>query len=104
MIERLFEISKRAENDMFPVLARNVKLMEEVGELSEALLHKLGYLPHKTLKEPIEGEAADVILCAIDLLAGAYPDMTAEGLASMLEWQLTKKSQKWVVVMNARAI
>ena len=101
MIKRLFEISCKPENT-FPVLARSVKTMEELGEFSEALLHKLGHLPHKEMKEPIEGEAADVILCIIDALAGAYPEMTAEGLTSMLEWQLAKKSQKWEKVMAAR--
>jgi len=101
MINRLFEISCTPTNN-FPVLARNSKIMEELGEFSEALLHKLGMLPHKEMKEPIEGEAADVIICVIDALAGAYPEMTAEGLTGMLEFQLGKKSLKWKTVMEIR--
>jgi NTP pyrophosphatase (non-canonical NTP hydrolase) len=102
MFNRLFAISKRPQNNTFPVLARNSKVMEEVGEFSEALLHKLGFLPHKKLKEPIEGEAADVIMTIIDTLAGAYPELSAGELTEMLSAQIDKKSKKWVTVMDAR--
>ena len=78
--------------------------MEELGEFSEALLHKLGHLPHKTMKEPIEGEAADIMICVIDTLAGAYPEMSAEGLTDMLLSQLDLKSEKWIRVMEARNV
>lgn len=101
MIKTLFEISVDPSNT-FPVLARNAKTMEELGEFSEALLHKLGHLPHKTMKEPIEGEAADVIICIVDALAGAYPELTADELSDMLKAQLKKKAQKWVTVMASR--
>ena len=101
MIKKLFDISCKPENT-FPVLARNSKTMEELGEFSEALLHKLGHLPHKTMKEPLEGEAVDVIICVIDALAGAYPDMSAKELTDMLKLQLEKKSKKWKKVMNTR--
>ena len=47
--------------------------MEEVGEFSEALMHKMGFLPHKTMKEPLVGEAADVIITVLDTLSAAYP-------------------------------
>lgn len=100
--KRLFEISCSPANT-FPVLARNAKTMEELGEFSEALLHKLGHLPHKTMKEPIEGEAADIIICVIDALAGAYPELTPNELAAILTTQLSIKSQKWVRVMASRS-
>jgi NTP pyrophosphatase (non-canonical NTP hydrolase) len=102
MFNRLFTISQRPQNNAFPVFARNSKVMEEVGEFSEALLHKFGYLPHKTPKEPIEGEAADVILTIIDTLAAAYPELSAGELSEMLSAQIDKKSKKWVTVMNNR--
>lgn len=103
MIKSLFDISCTATNT-FPVLARNAKIMEELGEFSEALLHKLGHLPHKEMKEPIEGEAADVIICVIDALAGAYPDLSADELTLILEIQLRKKSNKWKTVMAKREV
>lgn len=102
MIKSLFALSCTAENSTFPVLVRNTKIMEEVGEFSEALLHKLGYLPHKTMKEPLEGEAADIIICVIDTLAAAYPELSPDELTVMLADQLLKKSRKWVSVMVAR--
>lgn len=104
MFNRLFAISKRTQNDAFPVFARNTKVMEEVGEFSEALLHKFGFLPHKKLKEPIEGEAADVILTILDTLAGAYPELSAGELTEMLSAQIDKKSKKWATVMNMRGV
>ena len=103
MIKQLFEISCTPANT-FPPLARNAKAMEELGEFSEALLHKLGHLPHKTMKEPIEGEAADVIICIIDALAGAYPELSADELHKMLKAQVEKKSQKWISAIGSRRI
>lgn len=103
MLTPLFEISSSPINT-FPVLARNSKTMEELGEFSEALLHKLGHLPHKTMKEPIEGEAADVIICIIDALTGAYPELTPTQLNDMLMHQLNLKSQKWSSVMAVRYV
>ena len=102
MIKNLFEIAQSDANK-WPALVRNAKIMEEVGEFSEALLFKLGHLPHKNMKEPIEGEAADIILCVIDTLASVYPELTASELSDMLEKQLTKKSQKWIEVMAKRS-
>ena len=101
MIKTLFTIAKSVANT-WPPLVRNAKIMEEVGEFSEALLFKLGHLPHKTMKEPIEGEAADIIICVIDTLQSVYPDLTADELNAMLEQQLAKKSQKWMDVMSKR--
>lgn len=102
MFKNLFTIAGSAINN-WPALVRNAKIMEEVGEFSEALLHKLGHLPHKTMKEPIEGEAADVILCVLDTLSAAYPDLTPDQLTDMLELQLAKKAIKWQMIMDLRA-
>lgn len=102
MIKQLFALAK-SYNTWVP-LARNSKLMEEVGEFSEALLFKLGYLPHKTVKEPIEGEAADIIICVVDTLQSVYPDLSPDELTEMLQKQLAKKSEKWKDVMINRAV
>ena len=102
MINAIFKIAQYDANKWSP-LVRNAKIMEEVGEFSEALLFKLGHLPHKKMKEPIEGEAADVILCILDTLASVYPEMTHDELSEMLEKQLIKKSQKWIDVMHKRS-
>lgn len=101
MFKNLFTIAK-SEINTWPALVRNAKLVEEVGEFSEALLHKLGYLPHKIMKEPIEGEAADIILCVLDTLSAVYPDLTPDQLTDLLELQLAKKSIKWQMIMESR--
>ncbi len=102
IFQDVFELS-RGNTNTLPVLARNAKLMEETGEFSQALLHKLGYLPHKTMNEPLMGEGADVILCLLDTLASAHPEMDPNELLEALSEQLKKKSLKWKQVMTIRA-
>ncbi len=74
-ITKIIELSDRVQVSS---LVRHAKLVEESGEFAEALLHHLGYLPHKTMKEPIEGEVADIIICALDILRSLYSGMSAE--------------------------
>ncbi len=62
-----------------------LKLMEEVGEYAEAINFTLGYLPHKTQKEPAIGEAADVIQNVICILGRLYPDTPPSQLAAELD-------------------
>jgi NTP pyrophosphatase (non-canonical NTP hydrolase) len=90
----------RSRYNTRPLFVRNSKIMEEVGEFSEALMFKEGFLPHKTMKEPLEGEAADVIMCIVDTLTGSYADKTNEEINDMLIAQLTLKSEKWQRVMQ----
>ena len=80
---------------------RSVKLGEEFGEFSEAVLHKRGLLPHKTMKEPIEGEAADIVICTLDTLASVYPELTPEEVINMLNEQLKLKVHKWHSIQEA---
>ncbi len=101
MFQRIFKLSRSTYNTL-PVLARNSKIMEELGEFSEALLHKLGFLPHKTMKESIFGEAADVLICTLDTLADACPELTEEQLEEALIAELSKKSDKWERIMKLR--
>lgn len=89
-----------AYTDANPVYFLMLKLMEEVGELSEAVNHQLGHLPHKTMKEPVAGEIADVILLAISLLPPLYPDLNQEELMEVLKDQLKLKTAKWESILN----
>jgi len=99
---KIFGLSRSDQNTL-PVLARNAKLMEEVGEFSQALMFAQGYLPHKTVDEPLVGETADVILCVLDTYAAAHPELSPEELAVNLVAQLEKKMAKWDRVMRVRA-
>jgi NTP pyrophosphatase (non-canonical NTP hydrolase) len=89
------EIFKLSRQNNKPLFVRSTKIVEELGEFSEALMHKAGFLPHKTMKEPIEGEAADVIITVLDTLAAAYPELTEQQVSSLLQTQLELKTHKW---------
>jgi NTP pyrophosphatase (non-canonical NTP hydrolase) len=82
-----------------PVLVRHTKLVEECGEFAEAVLAKLGHLPHKTMKEPAMGEAADVIICVIDTVRELYLTMSDDDFKIFLQEQLDLKSKKWEDVL-----
>ena len=79
-----------------------LKLMEEVGEFAECINFQLGNLPHKQMKEPAIGEAADVIQNVLAILAKLYPDMSIDDLIRELSKQLELKTDKWQSVMFTR--
>jgi NTP pyrophosphatase (non-canonical NTP hydrolase) len=97
IIYKLLEIS---DTDSKPLYAMTLKLMEEAGELGEAVNHKLGNLPHKTMKEPLEGEIADVIIVALSILVKANPAATYDELICVLKTQLKTKLAKWEDVIS----
>lgn len=87
--------------DKKPTLFKITKLQEEGGELAEAVLYNEGFLPHKTMKEPLVGEVADVMLVALDVLCASYPHLTNEELIKLLSEQLMLKSAKWKKIVSA---
>lgn len=95
-LEQIFyRILNLSEREKKPVLFKMVKVQEETGELSEATLFAQGYLPHKTMKEPLAGEVADVIICALNVLKASYPHLSNEELLGLLNHQFEIKSDKW---------
>ena len=82
-----------------PVLVRHAKLVEESGEFAEAVNHKLGYLPHKTMKEPAMGEVADVIICVLDTARSLHLELSDDEFKAELQKQLDLKSKKWETVL-----
>lgn len=94
---RLLQIMRTARitnADRWPILASLAKLTEEVGETSEATLVELGFM-RKDLKEGITGEAADVIICLLDILARVRSYQSPEELLTELDAELHRKSLKW---------
>lgn len=85
--------------DVKPTLFKLGKLQEEGGELAQAVLHNEGFLPHKTMKEPLVGEVADVILVALDVYRASYPDLDNEQLIALLAEQMSIKSKKWKSIL-----
>jgi len=88
-------ILNQSTRHRWPLANRMIKLTEECGELAEAVNKHEGLLPHKELKEPVEGEVADVIITAIDVLRRVHADKTEEEVFELLKTQLELKSQKW---------
>lgn len=97
LLTEIINQSKQPDN-LLPPQLRTTKLMEEVGEFAETVLIAHGYLKHKNPKERPEGEAADVVICTLDTLAGVYPELSSERIVEMLDKQLRLKASKWARV------
>lgn len=82
-----------------PLAVRHIKLGEEYGELSEAVNHHMGHLPHKKMKEPLAGEIADVIITALDVFKEAHADLSDEEALELLNEQIVLKSGKWDTIL-----
>lgn len=100
MLNHLDKILTLSRQNSAPIFVRNAKLMEEVGEFSECLMHSMGFLPHKTMSEPLEGEVADVLICLLDTYAAVRTDLTSEQIIATIAAQLEKKSLKWEKIIN----
>lgn len=99
-IYNLFDMTKKYEEA--PACALGLKLSEETGEFSEALLYELGYLHHKKDKvfEPPMEEAADIINVLTGVLAVHYPEKTTEMLLVELLAALNKKGRKYAKILG----
>lgn len=79
-----------------------LKLVEEIGELAEAVNYKDGLLPNKTLTEEPFGEVADIMICTLSVLHRLYPDLSNKELVDHLAIHIKNKRDKWVKVMITR--
>lgn len=96
LILRAISLSRR---DNKPTLFKLGKLQEEGGELAQATLHHEGFLPHKTMNEPLAGEVADVMLVCLDILRACHPEHNDEQLVDLLMYQLGHKMNKWEKIL-----
>jgi len=87
------ELTRELENA--PPAILGLKLAEECGEFSEALSKELGHLQHKELKEPLMGEAADVINVVLATLVMTYPDRTLSDIVAELRDHMVLKNIKY---------
>lgn len=92
-LRRIFDLARN--HDKKPIGAMLGKVFEEGGELAEAVNHHEGHLPHKTMKEPLVGEVADLVQCALALLVKAHPTMTDDELMVFFSNWLAIKTNKW---------
>lgn len=100
-IETLLTMSR--EHEDAPAWALTIKLSEEVGELSEIMLHEFGHLHYKDKEwkdTPVE-ESADIMNVILSMLALHYPDKTPEELSWELLDAMIKKGMKYGRVIGA---
>lgn len=88
------------EYDTAPDWAHGLKLGEEVGEVNECILKGNGFLQHKTLKEDVMHEVADVMNTCCALLTSHYPDLSPKELTEALTDAMMKKGTKYAKVLN----
>lgn len=101
-IEWLFDLTQRLETSH--PLALGVKLSEEVGEFSEALLKATGHLAHKEVKESPVQEAADVINVLIGCLSLLYPDKSPRELTEELYNAMCDKGEKYERILREQDV
>ena len=80
--------------------ARALKGNEEQGELATAVLITTGEIAHKKLDEPVAGEVADVIICALDVLAETHLELSPDEIIALLTQELKRKSAKWASILE----
>lgn len=100
LVDIFTKIAKLGNEDMKNDYSLMLKLVEEVGELSEAFNHHKGNLPNKTMKEPLEGEIADVIICALSVLSRVNSNLSPSESVDLLLKYLTIKTAKWESVIK----
>lgn len=86
------------QNRGLPTSAKGLKACEEMGELATAALYEQGYLQHKRVNESSFGEAADVVICVLDLLQALHPNLSHKQVVLELAHSLDTKFQKWKLV------
>ena len=94
----ILETTSRHEDS--PPWALGLKLAEECGEFSEAMLKELGFLQHKEDKEGTIGEAADVIIVVLSALATLNPTGKPEDIAGLVHEALVRKMKKYKDILG----
>lgn len=89
---RIFNLTDNREKK--PLCGIMNHLTQEVGELAEAVEVAEGFST-KVLKEPLVGEVADVIQCALSVLAKATKGMSNDERMDLLSEHLSLKTNKW---------
>lgn len=88
------------QHETAPDWALTMKLSEECGEFSEAMLKELGFLQHKVVKEGTFGEAADVIIVVLSALAKHYPLLEPSTIVDQLSFSMREKTGKYKRILG----
>lgn len=92
------------ERETAPVWALTIKLQEEVGEFSEAVLQWYDFLQHKPQRGTPMEEAADTIIVVLAAVAKTYPDMTPDELMETLADAIESKTKKYEKVLEGNRV
>ena len=98
-IQEVIEFGQIHEPMPASVLA--AKLFEEGGEFAECVMWHDGWLRHKELKEPIEGEMADCFMLILAAYGRIYPDATPYELMMRMYEAFNLKFEKYKRVIEA---
>jgi hypothetical protein len=98
-LAHLFDTSHRSD---WPLMARIGKAQEELGEVATAGLVDEGFMTHKKLKEPFEGEIADTFICIFDALCKRHEDKSFDQILTILADQIDLKKDKWRRIVDER--
>lgn len=93
-------LSAIKQHETMPDWALGLKLGEEAGEVSEALLKAKGYLRHKELKEDVLHEIADVFNVCLGILVQRYQNKSVDEIFDMLNQAVYKKGQKYINLLK----
>jgi acyl carrier protein len=102
--QSFMDIDRLAKSEHKPPLAMFAKLGEEFGETGEALNITLGYITHKTMKEPLVGEIADLCQVALSLLVKMTPELSSKERMDLFLTHLERKNMKWAEVQRGEEI
>jgi NTP pyrophosphatase (non-canonical NTP hydrolase) len=97
----IYDISLLRETKSLEAIG--LKLTEEVGEVAEQINVICGNI-NKDLKEPIEGEIADLLNCALCILFKAYPEHNVYEILAKLNMSMEAKNKKWVSNLTSTKI
>lgn len=90
LVKKTFAFSDAIENDR--TISDIIEhAMTELGELSMENIIEKGRSYKAPGKDGIVGEAVDVMLCMLDIIRKAEPEMTEEALMEIVQ----PKLQKW---------
>lgn len=90
------EIQPLAEQLDWSIADVLAKMTEETGEFAEAVQVERGKMPYKNkeLEAPFY-EAADAIICIVNILARLYPKKSPAQVYTLLHHGIKKKSKSW---------
>lgn len=94
-VKQIIKTSRNIEDVSWSIPDVLAKSIEELGEFSEAVQVERGLINKECPSNEEFREAADVMICMIDILCKLNPHMTEDDIYNELNAAITKKTNKW---------